>query len=515
MRAWFQIDSSISGQSRLRDASGWERRKNKISTALSETWRTEPEDSEKVGEVWIWGKGESLTEWQVAKACGADDVRRTIAGSFRPAAGPAQRFGRRSVKDQYRSQIQTRHVQPHHGANEDAVHPPSPGILGPVTSSWICGLYMINAARLELITFTSSDNFVKPCDNRSRKTNLKMRNPSEKSWCKRQEARYRQISQPPDSCEAYSSQIFTASNEILTYTGAYPAARACSIFARLYSVNYGLTPRPHRAVEQLDKHAFSGGGLPLFWVNFGTCPHFGRAHAPTRSRLSGRSNTNTPNQITPQRERERSKTKTRAEGDENGAKGRRNGRPTTCTLSSTVGCDDRVGPEVPGQFVVSIQLNGRICDRGTYVDVREKTLNKPVTRKRTPMLRPLRASPGTPPLLRHGPQEIDKGTLVAPQDVKRRIEKDRGSSSKPRKIACVLVGYNLHYFNDLQSMMHSSELFVAGTGGCGGVWVKRERKLHRNYPMTVMAENFSRNTHQSSIRECFFVLKNPPQTVQP
>jgi hypothetical protein len=58
MRDWFQTDSSISGQleGRLRDANGWERKRNKISPPLSETWRTEPEDGEKVGNVWVWGE---------------------------------------------------------------------------------------------------------------------------------------------------------------------------------------------------------------------------------------------------------------------------------------------------------------------------------------------------------------------------------------------------------------------------------------------------------------------------
>ncbi|KAJ7913753.1 hypothetical protein B0H13DRAFT_1873611 [Mycena leptocephala] len=66
MSGWFQTDSSISGQGRLRDASGWERKGNKIGPPFSETWRTEPEDSEKVNSKAEAIRGSSLFETIVA-----------------------------------------------------------------------------------------------------------------------------------------------------------------------------------------------------------------------------------------------------------------------------------------------------------------------------------------------------------------------------------------------------------------------------------------------------------------
>jgi hypothetical protein len=45
----------------------WVGKKKNISTALSKTWRSEPEDSQKAGEgSGLGGKG-SFTEWRVAQ----------------------------------------------------------------------------------------------------------------------------------------------------------------------------------------------------------------------------------------------------------------------------------------------------------------------------------------------------------------------------------------------------------------------------------------------------------------
>jgi hypothetical protein len=54
MRAWFQTNSSISGRSRLRDASGWERRKRSAQPFLRLGDRTQRTRRKQV-KVRVWG----------------------------------------------------------------------------------------------------------------------------------------------------------------------------------------------------------------------------------------------------------------------------------------------------------------------------------------------------------------------------------------------------------------------------------------------------------------------------